>query len=340
MFGIDFDKLKEWVGENKFVSTLIAISVGLTLLFGVLIFKNYSRKKVIVAALVKENNEINGLQKNYGNPTPENEEKLKQLVEENSSNSMSFYNKLAIPGKHSLDLSLSSTDFGSLLTKYREKAKSTLSAGKVGFPEESFFGFEKYIESSIKENPRAIGIALLQQEMFQWVFSNIANVGNCDIIKIHRKVQQEENEDRTEPVKNKPISRSLEFDLVIKTDEHQYSEIIHALTTSDKYLIKIKYLKLTNDNPTAQPMPKMMDGEDTQVSKSAYDTSFDFVEDESGDQLDDAGTRRYTRIAKRGPKFVDQVLGNEKITLALALELVLIEEVDDLMKKPTAKKKK
>jgi len=337
MFGIDFDKIKEWVGENKFVSSLIGISVGIALLFGVLIFKNFSTKKTIVAELKKENSAINELQKKYGKPTPENEEKLKDIVEANSANSKKFYDKLAKPGNHKLDLSLSSTDFGSLLTKYRDTAKATLTAGDVKFPDRSFFGFEKYIESSIKENPRAIGIALLQQEMFQWLFTGITKLGSCEIVKIHREVQPEENEDRTAPIDNPPLSRGLKFDLVMKMNETQYTQFFNTLTNSDKYLIKINYLKIINDNPTAQAMPKMMDGEISRSSSEVEENQFNFVDE--GTSTEETQTRRYKPIAKKGPKFLEKVLGDEKLTVALALELVLVEEVSDLMKKSPAKKK-
>lgn len=325
--------MKEWIQENKFLAILIGVVSFITMILGALIYMEISEQGELKALITQKSGKLKVFRNELGNPSEESKEQLVLAVREGREASEELHLKLASSGVHKLDTTRSSTDFATLLEKYVNTNKKNLSGANVKFPSNSWFGFNRYKESLIKPNNVAIGLCLYQQQAYSWFFDELASLGPCELKSFYRESLAEEEENETKKAEKFEAVRRMRFDAVVELTEAQLSTLLKNLTSGNDHFMVVRGLSLVNKSAAPIAVTSMMRGK-SQEDSSDSGSKFNFENmgdsETDGGGANQVGGRDLNKKVKPSNVFMEQILGNEKIIVSLAMDLVLVTELDKL----------
>ncbi len=330
------EALKEWAGENKFLAVLIGVSSCVILVFGYLIYAQMGEQEELRKSITKNNADIKAFKNELGDPSKESEERLEIAVQEGLSAADELHLKLASSGSHKLNEERSSTDFATLLQKYVGENKKILSGANVKFPESSWFGFERYKETLIKPNSTAIGLCLYQQDAYNWFLKEVTSLGPCELKSFYRKSLPEEEENETEEAKDVEAVRKMRFDVELELTENQLAELLAKLAQSNNHLVIVKAMSLKNVVVAPIAITPMMNGTETGGNDN-FAAAFNDEEEDNSEKEEMAKKRDLSKRVAPGDVFLEQILGEEKVIVSLAMDLVLVTDMEKLKMKKGAK---
>ena len=337
--------MKQWIEENKYVATLLGITLVISgILVGLIVYITLDKAKV-EKSIASKSNSIKTIKSTYGKLDADSVEKYSGEINEGVESAIKLHGNLT-PNKNELNETLSSTDFRARLTKYIASSKNILKKGNVSFPKGTMFGFEKYREKLIKGNPKAIGLCLYQIESFRYIIKNLAKQESAKLLRFNRAVLVEEEQKETKDPTTFPAARRMRFDLVLELTEPQLNTLLKDLTNTKEYLFIPLAVSAINESPTPIKTPGFMLGENEQSENSSKSTAsnddlsmfenseMDEMSKTDGmdkmDEMSKPKNRKITEFEEPEGIIINQVLGNEKVKVAIALELVKITDIDKL----------
>lgn len=330
--------MKQWIEENKYVATLIGITAVLVILASTLIYLALSKKWALEVSVASKSQKIKGIKTKYGMLTPEVVEAFSGEINEGVSAAVELHSNL-LPEENKLDESLSATDFDKRLKKFVRAYQDELKKANITFPADTMFGFEKYKESLIKENPKAIGLCLYQMNAFMWVFDEIKKLGPSKLKGITRTPLIEESQEKTPAPKEYAAVRRMRFDFVMELSEVQLSQLMATFANASKYRFVIKALRVDNLNAKPRLIDPLMSGEVVAGSEdleNGTETGFFFPEEEentmeSGEEAVENIIERVVTVAPEPDELIlKQVLGSENVKVAFAMELIRLADIENL----------
>lgn len=329
--------MKDWIEENKYLAVVIGITGVLVVLFGglgiYLMTGNSADKKEIAL----KSSKIIAIKKAFGNLDEALVENTTAQINDGLAASIDLH-KAMVPKKNELDFSISNTDFKARLSKYVKASKSKLKRAKVKFDQSSMFGFDKYRETLIKSNPKAIALCSYQMEAFTWLLSEISKYEGAELTHFNRKSLEEESEDQTEEPKKYLALREMPFEIGITCTEKQLSNLLASITNEKDYTFSIKMMRTQNTLVTPRTFPTLMVNNDAVGTKKNVADEFDFEDEFSSKESPSTSNRRsareITKAEEPGDKAITQVLGSELVKAALVIELVRVTNLDNLNIKP------
>ena len=324
--------MKQWIEENKYVATLLGITLAVVaILVGLILYITLDKGKV-EKSIASKSKSIKNIKSKYGELNENSVAEYSEAINDGVESAIKLHTSL-VPQKNDLNETLSNTDFRARLTKYIASSKKTLKKGNVSFPGGSMFGFEKYRETLIKGNPKAIGLCLYQMEAFQYLIQKLSEQESAKLVRLNRAVLVEEEQKETKDPKKFPAARRMSFNLVLELSERQLNTLLKDLTNTKEYLFIPLAITALNESPTPVAVPAFMLGENEEDTQSEESSEFSMFEDEeiTEEETETVSNSRNITVPKEAEEsIIKQVLGNEKIQVALALELVKITDIEKL----------
>ncbi len=328
-----------WIQENKFAATLLGVTVvasgALTFLgMGANSDADAARQRELVA--VKK---IDALQSAKPYPSLENERLLADSLAIFAADTKKFQDAmLTFRPKEMRELS--PDQFSDEVSKYTKKLTRYYKSKNITLPNkgESYFGMELYKGSMA--NKDATRYLHYDRQALEWLFTTLADSGieklnNCyrapiaeTLGKAPKQVTaprgRRANNRNTQPAALTSVYEGLPMEITFTGTEASLQEFVTKVSAANEYFFAIKYLKVRNEEQDTvtissatfkEPAATPKEGtEPAPVEGTGFDlgAGFDFGVDES--------------LALQDKEIIKQVIGDEKITVFMQLELVLFKE--------------
>lgn len=327
--------MKDWILENKFISLLLGIFAAVSALIGVGVYFNISEKAEIKKKITTTHGEITGIKNKYGNAKEESFETFKNEASGRVSEAIQLYQGLSKIGYKDVSTEKSDTDFAGIIKDYADKTSKKLSEAGITYSGSAYFGFEKYREGIIVNNPKAIGMALYQKDALEWLFDAVVESKPVSVDSFYRNPLVEESQERAVEVKTETATRRMSLELGLTMDEHQFSDLMSAFTNSDKYIVAVRSVSLINEKPLPSGFSELMLKSPLTSSEPSVDnfSGFDTVEgggEAFGSEVDESDEGEQPEVPKVPENTTEepagvmlgQILGDEKLKVNLLLDLI------------------
>ncbi|MFT5904536.1 MAG: hypothetical protein ACI9E1_000120 [Cryomorphaceae bacterium] len=345
-----------WYHENKFAATLLGVTVVAS---GALAYLGMSANSDADVARKKEQiavKKIDALQAAKPYPNEENEQMLADGLAIFATDTKRFQDNMLTFRPEKMRR-LSANEFNGEVSRYIRKLTSYYRSKEIELPntkvKKSYFGMELY--ASNMANEAHISYLEYNRQALDWLFTTLANSGIEKINNIYRDPVAENLGDASKPAASPKGQRSnkkknvrpaaltsvydgLPIEITFTGTEASLQKFMTKVAAGDEYFFAIKFLKIRNEeqepvilsNATfaataapvegAVPVPAPADG-----AGFALGTGFDFGEDAFPAAVD--------------KEIIKQVIGDERITVFMQLELVLFKEASSVII-PRLKKEK
>lgn len=328
-----------WFEENKFAGTLLGTTAVVS---GVLVFFGMNFRSDASAARAQESgavNKINTLQSNETYPDVSNEEALRGNLMTYAGNAKDFQGQILKfrPEKFNR---LSPDVFNAELSKYFRKLNKLFSANNIEFKSKGkqHFGMGSYSGPMAKKADTAY--LNYQRGALEWLFTELANSGIVSLDHVYRdpaaeilgsgvnkpeKTDRKRNKKKKIEAKDLNVVHSLPIEITFTGSEASMQDFLTKVVASDEYFFNVKLLKILNEKRGAISIAASSfapEVEDTEEEQGGGDDDFGFGGSGGGDN---------GKLSSNDDVILKQVVGSEKITVFLKLDLKLFLEADDVV---------
>lgn len=330
-----------WYQENKFAGTLLGITAVVS---GALIYLGMSANSDASAAKQKEQaavTKINALQKMKPFPNEENEKLLVEDLTSFAADTKAFQDKMLTFRPAEMP-KIRANEFSGQVSGYVNKLNKYYSSKGVAFndKEKPFYGMEAYADSMAKENHTVY--LNYHRQALEWLFTTLADSGIDTLNHVYRApvaealgtvvkpVEAAKGKKKSKKKKNrKPagltsVSDNLPIEITFTGTEASLQKFLTDVAAGEDYFFAVKLLKIRNteqdpvviSQATFAPVVEAVAEEAAPVDGLGgldLDEGFDFTPGGG------AGLEEDKEIIK-------QVIGDEKITAFIQLDLVLLKD--------------
>ena len=308
-----------WIKENKFIATLIGITLALVAALAFIGNQAATRYEEAKASFDEANGDATGFESMALYPKSENRDgKVKALDDYRKSVDMlqgSFekFRPKDLPN-------LSPQVFTDQLKAADEELRKAFEASKTKIPDAFFVGFEGYRTTLASE--KTTGILNFQLQALKETLLNLAKTSPTELRNLHRPILVEEAGQVFTPAAG-DVARALPFELTFVGTEKSAREFVSSVTKLDKYFITIKGFRITS---TKKDAPKAADAKFEAASepigtKSEADAGGGFVLPGETPAAE-AATPQAAPAPLNSGRILSQVLGSEEVQVFLRLDLL------------------
>jgi len=314
-----------WFQENKFAGTVLSVTA---IVSGALVYLGMNARSETNEARVKELaavEKINTLQASTTFPNKDNEVDLDKNLLEFASKAKVFQGELLKYRPEDIP-QLSPNQFNDVVQDYLKKLdKYYQSKGiKLNSGEKGYYGLGKYAGSMAKE----VDTAYLNyhRKALEWLFVSLADSGIEKLEHAYREPVAESMEGSkiAKPSADTPsVSKTLPIEISFTGSEENLQTFLSKLVSSKEHFFMVKLLKILNEkrDPISisqmsfAPVVEPIESEDEDESGGVTFPDFDSVEDDFTEDK----------------TIIKQVVGSEKITVFMKLDLILFEEASNVV---------
>lgn len=333
-----------WYQENKFAATLMGVTIVVS---GALVFLGKGAGSDADLARQREKaavSKINAMQAAKPYPSKENEEMLEEGLVMYAEDASKFQEALLKFRPEEME-KLSPNRFSSEVSKHHNMLKAYYRSKKVEVPDKGnvFFGMEEYATKMAPES--ATSYLDYQRKGLQWLFMKLADSG-IDSLKNVYRAPVAESLGNPSPIKPAPrrgsranknnvpqvitsVHEGLPIEITFTATEESLQKFLTEITASEEYFFAVKLLKIRNEEQDqvviskatfAPPVVKPEVPEEGEAPSPAPAEGGGF---DLGAGFDIGGEEFAVEEDK---EIIKQVIGDEKITVFMQLELVLYKE--------------
>lgn len=334
-----------WYQENKFAATLLGVTAVVS---GVLVYLGMGASSEAAAANQKHQaavSKINSLQAAKPYPNLENKELLADSLAAFAADAKKFQDTM-LKFRPEVLPKLSPTEFSSEVSKHTNKLTAYFKSKKVALPEKPkvYFGMEDY---ATKMAPvTATRILNYQRQALDWLFTSLADSGIDSLENVYRAQVAEKLGKPPTPAptkkkksnkKNRPgataltsVYDGLPIEIIFTGTEASLQKFVTQVSAGDEYFFAIKMMKISNEEqepvtiskatfaPPVAPEAPAPEGEEGAAEPEGV------FGDGLGDGFDLGGVEGFDLEVDK--EIIKQVIGDEKITVFMQLELVLFKD--------------
>jgi hypothetical protein len=332
-----------WYQENKFAATLLGVTVVVS---GALFYLGKSANSDADAARQREQTavkRINILQAAKPYPNMDNENMLADGLAIFAADTMKFQETMLKFRPEKMQ-KISANQFSSEVSKYINKLDRYYRSKKIAktTKKKVSYGMEKY-EANMAPEDSTLYLNY-QRKALEWLFINLADSGIDSLNNVYRapvaeilgKAPEQTTRARKKSAKNrnnKPVDLTSVYDglpieITFTGTEVSLQKFVSAITAGDEYFFAIKFLKIRNEeqdpvtiSSATFPPPKAQPEESAEPAPAGgagFDLGTGF----------DLGGNEFAMEADK--EIIKQVIGDEKITVFMQLELVLFKEASSV----------
>lgn len=339
-----------WYQENKFAATILGVTAVVS---GVFVYLGFSASSDAAAANQKERaavDSINTLQASKPYPSIENKELLEDSVASFATDTKKFQETMLQFRPETLP-KLSANEFSSEVSKHTNKLTNYYDAKNVALPDEKvYFGMEDYATKMAPES--STRYLNYQRQALDWLFTRLADSGIDKLENIHR-AQVAENLGKPKPTtgkrnkRNKSASNTeissvydaLPIEISFTGTEASLQKFMTEVAAGEEYFFVVKMLKISNNEqdpvtiskatfaPSAPTTPPIVGGEGT-ADEGVADQGENVFGEGAGGGFDLSGGDDFGVVEDK--EIIKLVIGDEKITVLMQLELVLFKSPEDV----------
>jgi|GEM_PF-3397728 len=332
-----------WYQENKFAATLLGVTAVVS---GALVYLGMSANSDADAARQKEKSavtKINNLQSAKPYPNKENEQMLADNLAIFAADTKKFQDTM-LTFRPAEMRKLSANQFNGEVSEYIKKLTGYYKSKDITFPknEKSYFGMEDYAGTMADE--KSTRYLNYNRQALEWLFTTLADSG---IEKLNNVYRAPVAETLGKAPKNAPAPRGrrsnkkknnkatgltsvydgLPIEITFTGTEAGLQEFVSEVTAGDEYFFAIKHLKIRNEEQEPVTISKAtfaatVPGAEGAETAPTGGTGFDL-----GAEFDLGGDEFAIEVDK---EIIKQVIGDEKITVFMQLELVLFKEASSV----------
>ncbi len=329
-----------WYQENKFAATILGITAVAS---GALVYLGMSANSDAAAANQKEKaavDKINKLQAAKPYPNEENRALLADGVASFAADTKKFQDTLLKFRPEELR-KLSANEFSGEVSQHTRKLTKYFKGKKIALPEDKvYFGMEDYATTMASES--STRILSYQRQALDWLFTSLADSGVDKLENVHR-AKVEETLGKAPAPAAKPKKRrkrapkvtaltsvydGLPIEITFTGTEASLQDFMTKVAAGDEYFFAIKMIKISNEEqdpvtiskatfaPVVEPALAPEEGVEEgaeEIPDGAFEDGFGLG---GGEEFD-------LEVDK---EIIKQVIGDEKITVFMQLELILYKD--------------
>jgi hypothetical protein len=326
-----------WYQENKFAGTLLGITAVVS---GALIYLGIGANSDATEAKEREQSavtKINNLQSMKPFPSKENEELLVEDLEAFASEAKDFQNKLLAFRPEQMT-KIRANEFSLEVSEYVKKLNKRFRTKGVEFPktERPFYGMEAYRGKMAQDN-----IYLnYHRQALEWLFMTLAGSDIDSLDHIYRAPVAETMESKAvvattgkrntrnqRPQGITSVADTLPIEITFTASEASLQKFLLEVAAGEEYFFSVKMMKIRNaeldpvtiSKSTFAPVVEAAAEEASEGVDGGLDldTGFDFDKGGGAELSEDK-------------EIIKQVIGDEKITVFLQLDLVLFKDAESV----------
>lgn len=317
-----------WIKENKFLSTLLAITLLIAcviLYFGFSQGSAYNKKMERHDELKNEQRRLNS-NKPYPNKKNLQQRKValeeyKQMISQTREKLGKFY-----PGELP---NLTPEEFSDARLKMEKELLALFSEGSATLPENCRFGFEAYAD--VQAKPEATSKLGYELGAIQWLLKELALLKPQALINVNRTplaVERDEPEEkdprkrrRPNPraSKNKALYEYMPMELSFTAAEPVVRDFLKKISNSEQYFYAIHSLRITNEKQTLPTLQTNKKDSKNNKQKAKRRTNNNLFAPAPAKASSDSPKRKSGQL-------LTQLLGLEKLHVCLALDILLVKQ--------------
>jgi len=325
-----------WFKENKFAGTVIGLTAVAS---GALLYLGFSARSEANQAKAREVaavDKIDALQSSVTFPSDVNEDKLEENLLKYALEAKSFQGELVKYRPAELK-SLTPDAFNSIVSDYFNKLDKLYADKKITFLNggNQHYGLSRYAGTMARETDTSY--LNYNKQALEWLFETLANSGIDSVDHVYREpvaeklgspppIEESPRGRKSAPVESLvTVSDIMPIELSFTGSEANLQKFISDVTSNEKYFFAIKLIKIRNEKRNPVSISEM--------SFAPVDDSAPDSDDEVSDNFGDVGN---FDVNDGGQIVVDktiikQVIGEEKITVFLKLELHLFKKASEVI---------
>jgi hypothetical protein len=330
-----------WIQENKVAASIIGATV---VVCGVLYYMGNSANSDADAARKKERglvNNINKLQSATPYPSKENEQMLAENLANFAADTKKFQEKMLTFRPEEMP-PISANEFNGVVSKYINKLSVYYKSKDIELPEKgkSYFGMEMYEKKMAPE--QATRYLNYNRKALEWLFITLADSGIEKLNNVYRDPKAEELA-KPKPSVGPPtggraalpaavtsVYDGLPIEITFTGTEASLEKFLTEVVAGEEYFFAIDYLKIRNEEQVPVTISKATfapTAEATPTEKKADAGPFGGLDfgGEAGPSFGEFGPE-----VEKDKEIIKQVIGDEKITVFIRLELVHFKEASDI----------
>jgi hypothetical protein len=322
-----------WYQENKFAATLLGVT---TVVSAVLVYLGASAYSVADAAKQKEQsaiNRINALQAAKPYPSKENEEMLADGLALFAADTKKFQDTMLTFRPDEMR-KLSANQFRGEVSRYINKLIRYYNSKGIKLPDDgkSYFGMELYEKKMASDD--ATRYLEYNRKALDWLFTTLADSGIDTLNNVYRAPIAETLGKAPEPVarsRKKSVGLTSVYDglpieITFTCTEASLQKFITDITLGKEYFFAVNYLKIRNEEQ-----------DPVTISKATF-APIATPPEEGAEPVPDQGAvfdleegfNLGGEFEQEDKEIIKQVIGDEKITVFMRLELVLFKEASSI----------
>ncbi len=332
-----------WYQENKFAGTLLGVTAVVS---GVFIYLGMSANSAKTEAAGRQQvavNKINMLQAAKPYPSLENEKLLGDRLSTFAVDTKKFQDDMLAFRPDKLP-KLNANQFTAEVSKYVRKLTGYYRKKGVIFTTQGkqYFGMDKYADIMVKvQSPEYLNF---HREALDWLFVTLADSGIEELNHVYRAPVAEALGEVAKPMTKKEkrdkkrrnakgsggvtsVSDQLPIEITFTGTEASLQKFLTDVTASEQYFFAVKLMKIQNE-----------DSEPVVISKSTFAkveeglvgegmaAADDMTDDIQGFDFNPGGAAEM----EEDKDIIKQVIGDERITAFVQLDLILMKETKNV----------
>ena len=344
-----------WYQENKFAGNLLGITAVIS---GALIYLGVSANSEASAAIEQENaavKKIDSLQAAVPYPNRENKKLLSEELAAYAVDAKSFQDQL-LAFRPKVMPKLSPVEFSDMVSNYVKNLNGYYQEKGVTFTGdgEPFYGMEAYAGVLAQES--STRYLSYHTGALEWLFKVLADSEIDSLNNVYRaqlaeqlgkapKVTEEPKKKRKKRKKKNAksapkgvtsVADNLPIEITFTGSEASLQTFLTSIAASDKYFFAPKFVKIINEEQLPVVISEATFAPVVEVKEMTEE------EDQGpGDPFDFNFNPGGAPEMEKDKEIIKQVIGDEKITVFMQLDLILLKEADSVvipgLKKETAK---